>query len=168
MAEIARLIAGGLFALICSYIGLQIKGKYRARETFYTDASEFVSRLASELNYKKTVLPEIISSFTLGRKGALATLLGDYSAEMRSKGKFERNPTEWEIAHLKLEEKKELLSFLTALGQTGLSDQLALAERYGSLFEMKRQKAVDETKRLGGMYFKLLVLLGLAVLVILA
>lgn len=168
MIDAVRLIAGGLLALISSYVGLQIKRRYAEREKFYADMTEFCAVLKSDVGYTKKPLPAVISDFCEGRKGECAALLTAYVAELKTKGTFKRDVKEWDVAHLKLEEKKSLLNFLNGLGKTALAEQLALGAKGEAEFGAAREKCVEETKRLGGMYFKLLVLLGIALLIIVA
>ena len=54
------------------------------------------------------------------------------------------------------------------LGRTALDDQLSSASHWKEVFAAKRSKCAEETKRLGGMYFKLAVLLGIALIVLVA
>ena len=73
-----------------------------------------------------------------------------------------------EGAKLRAEEKKQLEGFLSSLGRTPLADQTESAEHMRGEFAAKRAKCAEESKRLGGMYFKLAVLTGIALLVMLA
>ncbi len=154
--------------MVCAYIGVMIKRRYQIRERFYSDAAEFTSVVSTQLGFKKTPLPEVLLSFSAGRKGEFVDMLSEYMTVMSQKGEFVRDPEKWEIAHLKIEEKKEIIKFLSSLGKTSLSEQLSLLATSGKEFENKKAKCAEESKRLGGMYFKLLVLLGLAVLLIVA
>ncbi len=154
--------------MVCAYIGVIIKRRYQSRERFYSDAAEFTSAVSTQLGFKKTPLPEVFSSFSAGRKGEFVDMLGEYMTAMSQKGEFVRDSEKWEVAHLKIEEKKEMIKFLSSLGKTSLSEQLSLLATSGKEFENKKAKCAEESKRLGGMYFKLLVLLGLAVLLIVA
>lgn len=72
------------------------------------------------------------------------------------------------IPILKTDEKKEILDFFDGMGKTMLDEQLAHAKYYQNMFEKAKAKCEDEAKRLGATYFKLCVLLGLAVMLILA
>lgn len=169
MADILRLIAGGLLGLLCCYGGVLIKRYYADREKFYRDAETFAAELASELGFRKTPLPAVISSFTEGRKGAFCKMLSGFGVKLglgvpQDKAAAE----EAENAHLKKEEKKQMRDFLASLGKTSLGDQLETVKRAQKEFTEKRAKCAEETKRLGGMYFKLAVLMGIALIVILA
>lgn len=168
-ADILRLIAGGLLALVCCYGGVLVRRHYAEREKFYADAEAFAARLVSELGFAKTPLPVIIAGFAEGKKGAFAEMLGRFAASLSLAGEREKAASSAADAlKLKTEEKKEMKEFLSALGKTSLADQLDAAAHWKETFGGKRAKCAEETKRLGGMYFKLAVLLGIALIVVLA
>lgn len=168
-ADILRLIAGGLLALICCYAGVLIKRHYADRERFYTDAEAFAAYVGAELGFRKTPLPAVIGGFTEGKKGAFAEMLKKFGAGLSLGGVQDGAArSAAENARLKPDEKKKLCEFLSSLGKTALSDQLEGAAYWKNEFAAKRAKCAEETKRLGGMYFKLAVLAGIALMVLLA
>ena len=79
-AEILRLVAGGLLALICCYGGVLIKRHYADREKFYTEAEAFAAYLSSELGFRKTPLPALIAQFAEDRKGSFAAMIKRFGA----------------------------------------------------------------------------------------
>lgn len=168
MADTFRLIAGGLLALICCYFGVLIKRRYAEREKFFSEMTEFCAALKSDVGYVKKPLPQSVTDFCAGRKGDCSALLREYVNELKLKNCFNRDAQNWDVAHLNLNEKKTLLSFLGGLGKTSVNEQLTFITKAENEFTEFKRKSAEENKKLGGMYFKLLVLLGLAILVILA
>lgn len=167
--EILRLVAGGLLALICCYGGVLIKRYYADREKFYAEAEAFAAYLSSELGFRKTPLPTLICKFSEERKGAFSGVLKRFGAALSLGVAQDKAATDAaDGAKLRAEEKKQLKEFLSALGKTALSDQLEGAGRAQSEFAAKKAKCAEESKRLGGMYFKLAVLIGIALIVLLA
>ncbi len=164
MSGILRLIAGGLLALIACYIGILIRRKYREREKFYASAAEYARYIKSELSCAKTPLPTIAERFSCGRKEEFTRVLAACMAAQRRGEKS----VPIDIHILKANEREEALAFLMGQGRVDLSEQMALADRYAAEFELKRSRCEQESKKLGGMYFKLCVLLGLAIILILA
>lgn len=168
MSDVLRLIAGGLIALCLSYIGVLIKRRYAKRVEFFKSASDFIGVLTTELSMRKTPVPEIIQKFLQGRNGEFETALRAWQTSAKNGetriAAFEKNV----IPLLKTEEKKELFDFFDGMGKTMLDEQLAHAAYYAKRFEQAKTKCEEENKRLGGTCFKLCVLLGLAVLLILA
>ena len=167
-ADILRLVAGGLLALICCYAGVLIKRHYSEREKFYTDAEAFAAYLSSELGFKKTALPLLIETFRKERAGSFSAVLEKFSSMLASLGQDGAASAAAESSKLKREEKSRLAEFLSALGKTSLCDQLEHARRAEAEFSARRIACAEESKRLGGMYFKLAVLLGIALILILA
>lgn len=167
--DFARLIAGGLLALICCYGGLLVKRHYAEREKLYRDAEAFAARLKSEISSRKTPLPDIISEFCEGRKGEFAKCLAAFGRKLRAGVPQDRAAREEaEETRLRKEEKRQLSDFLSALGKTALREQIAEITRAAEEFAAKRAVCAEESRRLGGMYFKLAVLVGIALIVMLA
>lgn len=168
-ADILRLVAGGLLALVCCYAGVLIKRHYADREKFYTDAEAFAAYVSSELGFRKTTLPVLIAGFSEGKKGAFPEMLGRFTGALSlAGGQQGAAVSAADSLKLKPDEKKEMKEFLSALGRTALDDQLSSASHWKEVFAAKRSKCAEETKRLGGMYFKLAVLLGIALIVLVA
>lgn len=163
MSDILRLIAGGLLALVACYVGVQIRRRYRARERFYADAAEYARFVKSELGCAKTPLPIMAARFSENRNGEFVRVLRLSIERLKGRG---NEPID--IRFLKPNERAETLDFLLGEGKADLTEQLALADRYAQQFETKRAKCEQESKKQGAMYFKLCVLLGLAVILILA
>ena len=163
-AEIARLIAGGLLALICCYIGLLIKRRYAARVKFFKSATEFCRMFQDELSMRKTPMPEICAKFLDGRKGQFEDFLLDWCEKTKAQENIDKD----KCRLLKNDEIKDLNTFLFSLGKTDLKDQLSHVAHYEKCFEKKTSECEEQSKKTGSMYFKLCVLLGLAVILILA
>ena len=168
MIDILKLIAGGLLALICCYIGLLIKRRYRDRVTFYKSACEYVRTMSSELTLNKTPIPDIAKKFTTGRDGEFERVLTECTSLTRDGKGFEYALEKVNGPKLKANEKKEIVAFLCGSGKSALNDQMAFVTYHKDVFEQKLKKCEDDSKKLGGMYFKLFVLLGIAILLILA
>lgn len=166
MSEILRLVAGGLLALIACYIGILVKRRYNRRVEFFKSACEFATFISTELAMKKTPMPDISARFLQGRAGEFERSVENWS-EIAKKGKcyeFENV----NVSILKTDEKKQLVSFFSTLGKTDLKDQLAHVGYFKNVFEQKQKTCEEESKKLGNMYFKLCVLAGIAIMLILA
>ena len=169
MADILRLIAGGLLGLLCCYGGVLIKRYYADREKVYRDAEQFTAELISEIGFKKTPLPVVIAQFAEGKSGKFCKTLSAFGNKLGAGVPQDKAAAEEaESVHLRKDEKKRLKEFLEGLGKTSLGDQMNVLKRAREEFAAKRDKCAEETKRLGGMYFKLAVLVGIALIVILA
>ena len=166
MSEILRLIAGGLLALIACYVGLLIKRKYKSRAEYYKSACEFAKCVTTELSMKKTPMPDVAENFLKGRNGDFEKTVETWLDLARKGQTFAYENAS--VSFLNNDEKKPIADFFSALGKTALNDQLSHIGYYENVFESKKSKCEDESKKLGGMYFKLCVLSGIAIMLILA
>lgn len=168
-AEILRLIAGGLLGLLCCYGGVIIRRHYADREKFFGDAEQFALQLKRELGFRKTPLPDIIAAFSETTKGQFSKMLESFSRRLAAGvPQSEAARAEAEETKMKPADKLLVREFLSSLGKTALPDQLEAVQRAQESFAARRAVCAEETKRLGGMYFKLAVLLGIALIVLLA
>ena len=159
MAEILRLVAGGLIALVCAYIGLIVKRRYKSRERIYTDARDYFVYFERELVGFKTTLPEINAKYAKQKAGEFSDFLIKYYAKTEQKNA---------LSALKKEEKSLMEEALSGLGKTSFEEQIKYLKRWQSEYSEKAEKAATDNKKYGGMYFKLCVLLGIAAIILLA
>lgn len=158
-AEIARLIGGGLLALISCYIGLLIKRRYKARERFYKSAIDFCLTLDEELSMRKTPIPEICKRFIDGRNGVFEDIVKEWQSVGVDGGELKEKL-------LKSDEVNEMQAFFNTLGKTDLREQIEHVDYYQKAFERRRVECEEQSKKLGNMYFKLFALLGIAIILI--
>ncbi|MBO7222473.1 MAG: stage III sporulation protein AB [Clostridia bacterium] len=164
-ADFLRLIAGGILALVSSYIGLLFKKGYKENTAIYKGLKEFCDQFKTELTYEKTAVIDFCSKFSKGQRG-VTDLINEYTASLQKEGQFHRDVENWELAHLKDDEKQEIVTFFNGLGKSPTKEQLAFVEKYGELFKSRLANAIEQEKKKGNMYFKLFVLLGVALMVI--
>ncbi len=167
MNEVLPVIAGGILAVISSYVGLLVKRGYKDKVVFYKDMVSFTESFKRDMSFLKTPLLDFCSSYLKDKKSKVAELLGEYTTELRLKGKFERDSSKWDFAHLSREEKEELILFFNTLGKTSYNEQQSFLDKSESIFLSRVKKCEDDYKKKGNMYFKLFVLLGIALMVIL-
>ena len=164
-ADFLRLIAGGILALVSSYIGLLVKKGYKENTAIYKGLKEFCDQFKTELTYEKTAVIDFCGKFSKGQRD-VTDLINEYTASLQKEGQFQRDVEKWELAHLKREEKQEIVTFFNGLGKSPTKEQLAFVEKYGELFNSRLANAIEQEKKRGNMYFKLFVLLGVALMVI--
>lgn len=168
MNDVLRLIAGGLLALISCYGGVLIKKKYKERETFFSRAEAFASVLSTEIGLHKTPIPDVVSKFATSQKEKFDVFLVSSLQQMREGAGVQELIEKCDVSILKKDEKNEICTFLSSLGKTALDDQMTIAKAYEKIFDDKKKKCANESKQFGNMYFKLSVLLGLALILILS
>lgn len=158
MGEILRLVAGGLIALVCAYVGVIVKKRYKNRQKFFEDARDYFAFFEREITSFKTPMPTVNDEFTKAKGGEFANFLKEY---------FEKPPKKKSIAILKNDERIMLEEALGGLGKSAYDEQLKYLKRWQGEYSKIAEKAAAENKKYGGMYFKLCVLLGIAVIILL-
>lgn len=167
MNEIARLVAGGILALVSAYLGYMVKSTFKEKVNFYKDMTALCDSFKRELSFSKPTLTAFLTGHIKDKKGKSADLVCEYLTALKEKGKFEKDLDKWDFAHLKRDEKQELLFFFNGLGTTALKEQLSHLDKCEMTFKSRQAQKEDELKKKGNMYFKLFVLFGIALLVIL-
>ncbi|MGN0795553.1 MAG: stage III sporulation protein AB, partial [Christensenellales bacterium] len=160
-----KLVAGGLIAIACAMIGMAIRRHYNLRKETYATLAEFTSYLSGEISYLKTTVIDAINGFCGGKKNSVHNSLLSYSDALKTGVEADFIP---DMAGLNGGEKQQVGKFLKSLGKKPLDETLNEINRYAQIFEGLKTKSEDEAKRLGSMYFKLAVLVGLAIMLILA
>ncbi len=163
-----KLIAGGLLALCSSYVGFLIKKHYGARLEFFKQAKKFSEIMKGEVSFKKTPLPVVIENFSVANPSKFSIMLNEFMQWKKDNLTYKQMFSKLDNYHLRETEKEALLSFLTELGKSSLSDQLGIVAKAETEFTAKQKQCEDEYKRYGNTYFKLAVLIGIAIIVILA
>lgn len=167
MGDVFRVVAGGLLALISSYIGLLIKRGYAQKVDFFKGMAEFLREFRNEITLMKTPLTEFVPRYVEGRKGQAVDLIKEYVTELNSKGKFERDVEKWDYAHMSRGEKEEVLHLFQSLGKSDLNEQKVIVDNFEKAIQNRQNIAEENLKKKGATYFKLLVLLGIAIMVVL-
>ena len=152
--------------MVCSYIGVLVKNGYKENTKLYKDLVQFCDNFKQELSYQKTALIDFCVGFSKEKKSKIADLLDEYVNELKKEGVFSKNVDDWNIAHLKRGEKQDLLTFLGGLGKTPTNEQISFVEKSAEMFKSRLRNAEEEEKKKGNMFFKLFVLLGIALMVI--
>lgn len=162
MNDILRMVGGGLLALICCYIGLLIKRRYKSREGFYDRAVAFCKVLSSEISLAKATIPDIVDGF--------ATTNCEFDKLLKENIALLKNSDALRVktSILRQDESREMTTFFSSLGKSAYKEQLSIINEYKKRFEDKLNICAKESKQLGSMYFKLSVLLGLALILIIA
>ena len=164
--DFLRLIAGGILALVSSYIGFMVKNGYKENTKLMKDLVCFCDEFKRELSYQKTSVIDFCNIFKEGKKSKICPLLEEFVSQLEREGRFSKDIDKWNLAHLKNNQKQEVLTFLNGLGKTPTIEQISFVEKSGALFKERLCQAEENEKKKGNMFFKLFVLLGVAIMVI--
>lgn len=161
-----RIVSGALLCVGSSLIGMAVRRHFKGRNEIYLDICVFLNVLKNEIGCLKTPIGGVVKNFCEEKKGAFAAVLKQYYEDL-NKGMVNENYIEKiQLKELKAAEKKEIFKFLTSLGKLPLKEQMLEIESWSQKFSDAQKKTQEEAKRLGGMYFKLCVLLGFALMII--
>lgn len=139
--------------LYVTYIGYFLSEKYRNKRDFYDYLEKFHNRFLSELNYKKSPLPDVIASFSA--TGEFRKLLDFYSKRHV-------------VSPLKILTKEENAFLEEYFSYLGKSDYTGQKEYFSSVSDrIKAQSAVtaNDAKKYTDLYVRLAFLIGLALTV---
>ena len=164
--DFLRLIAGGILALVSSYIGFMVKNGYKENTKLMKDLVFFCDEFKRELSYQKTSVIDFCNKFKKNKKSKICDLLEEFVSQLESAGQFSKDIDKWNLAHLKTQEKQEILTFFNGLGKTPTNEQISFVEKSGALFKERQKQGEENEKKKGNMFFKLFVLLGVAIMVI--
>lgn len=153
-----KFLAGLFFAIGSAMLGLSLRKYFKQRHCIYRDLWEFSTMAKQNIEFLKTPIPSIVKEFGRDKKSKVARLLESYFLDNEK----DKNT----LKELKKVENKDLELFLGMLGKYSQKEQIAEISKYEAKFQSLEVKTAEEEKRLGNMYFKLCVLLGIALLVI--
>lgn len=145
----AGVIAFGVF------LGYLAAEKYRKRNKFYLQFSEFNARYLTELCYERKPLSEFLNGFSAN--GDFKKMLTDYR---------EKRETAVRYSFLSAEEKKACESYLNMLGRGDALSQRGYFEMQKPFLEEKKAKCGKEAKERSELYLKLGLLAGLAIVIL--
>ena len=152
----------GLFG----FIGYSISLNYIKRKKFYCELSIFCNSLKSEIGYSQTRLEELITKHLKDLKNAeLSSMLENYLLAIKNNDLSFKIFTN--IGILTEREKETLLSFFKSLGRLDANNQLQNIEKFLNFIEVDYASACEESKRLGGLYTKIGVIIGAVLALIL-
>ncbi|MDE6275797.1 MAG: stage III sporulation protein AB [Clostridia bacterium] len=159
----------GVLCFICAYLGLAGKNYYDKRCKYLKDFSEFLASLRDGMSYANDKLPQIGRKFISGGKGAFYTDLGEYVNAVDN-----GNPTQEEVKkcfdskYVSKSDKVMLKEFFCELGKFDYDTQMSRLNMTASQLKRTVEKAEKERKTTGNLLPKLGLVLGIAIMIILA
>lgn len=161
------LIAGALLMAAMSYTGIGVKRVYRIRRDIFVDAEEFSLYLGREIKSMKTPLNQLIPEYAAGKKGEFCKMLKKYMEGLKYGYKSTGDVlNDIKSIYLCASDNLIIAGFLFALGKNDLNTELTNIERNADIFAEKNSKYAEELNKKGNLYYKLFVLLGIALMII--
>lgn len=161
-----RLICGGIIAISVAYIGLGIKKYYVSREKYFEKIIDLIEALSANISYLKKPIPNVIAEFTAGGKGELIRELNEYNAYLSNADYARISSIKTPL--LKAVERQTVIEMLSAIGRADSKTELDMLNGYKAKFKAMHEVSVKQRATTGALAFKLSVLLGVVVLILLA
>ena len=159
----------GVLCFISAYLGIAGKKYYDRRCKYLKDFSEFLSLLKDGISYAKDKLGQIGRKFISSGKGAFYADLGEY-IDLVENG----NPTEEQVKkcfnskYLSKADKVLVREFFCELGKFDYDTQISRLNMTLAQLKKTIEKAEKDCKTTGNLMPKLGLVLGIAIMIILA
>jgi len=153
----------------CVLIGLGISNYYRKRKIFYADTLQFCEELLNEVNFMQTKLINMAAKSAGKYKSALDDILAGYQKYLNNQVSFE----EFKIGGTKFtnflsdDERDQLFEFLKSVGGLDVENESNNIRNYIIAFKRRVEDSIGEHKKYYGLYIKMSIIVGLALVVLL-
>ncbi len=163
------LVFGGVLCFISTYVGITVKQYYDKRYSYIKDFKEFSIALQDNITYAKDDVALVAERYLVNAKGAFAKSLNEYTCAIKNNAKSEALSNGiFNAKYLKKGEREFIKDFFATLGTLDYDSQLAKIKLTLKESEHLEEKALKDSKTTGVMFSKLGLLLGIAVMIILA
>ena len=147
-------------------IGYQIHRAFRHRKQFFESLVRFCDHLTTEIGFSKRTIAQIIDAYLDNYSSQFAEVLVNYKALLDRNQDLTRGALAlW--GGLKSAEAQVVADFLLELGKHSAAEELEKIRKFRERFETLRQDATEKLKRDASIYFKICILLGIGVVVLL-
>ena len=163
------LVFGGVLCFISTYVGINVKQYYDKRYYYLRDFREFAIALEDNLTYAKDNIATVADKYLQNNKGGFAKCLEEYSEEIKHGNKNnETTDGIFNAKYLKKGERNFIREFFRTLGTLDYDSQLSRIKLTLKESEHLSEKALKDSKTTGVMFSKLGLLIGIALMIILA
>ena len=160
-------LSGALLMVASSLTGIAIKRIFKVRYSYFSDVVDFLNLYKREISSLQTPLDDVIKTFLSSSKGAFSDSLQKYYSGLFS-GYKNVEEVQRTIRNVTIKEKDSLdvAAFLYSLGKSNLENEITNTVRYLDVFNEKKNKFAIELNKKGEMYYKLFVVLGVTLMLI--
>ena len=159
------LIVGGALCLCSAYLGFFIGGKYKKALKFCVEWSDFNGFCKQNITYLKKPIDQIVTEFSYQKKGDFIDLLQQYSTD---KVNFKQGDYFQKFNLIKGQNKLLLIEYFNDIGSLNYSAQIERIDYYKSILDKIVEDAKIKSKNNGALACKLGIILGIALMIILA
>lgn len=154
-------VLGAILCLCLGYIGIAIKGVYKARVRYFEDYCSFLDELIEEISFYKSPIGKFVESVTeYKRKEFRHTLMG-YKCSVGENKEFVL-----ESPILKKRDAEIIQNCFNSIGRTDSATQIFNLKNSKIHAEEMLKRANADLKSKGELYGKLGILFGIAVMIL--
>lgn len=165
--QLFGLIFGGVICVAVSTFGFLIKRKYKANSDFMATYVDFLSYAKTEIANNKTPVFDIIDSYISRENNLFTKVLSVINNNLKKDVVDTENyPKECVLVDKKL--IKNLVADIESIGKYDSSTEVLKLNGIEERAKVKAAAAATKYKKDGVMAFKLAVLIGIAIMIILA
>jgi len=155
-------LCSGIF-LCFAGIGYFIHRKYRQRKQYFDSLVRFCDNLTTEIGFSKSTIAQIIKNYADNYSLQFVQDLLNYKNLLDAREDLTR-----EKLDICVKEKRVIEDFFLELGRHSVGEELAKIQKSRERFEIFRTDATEKLKRDASIYFKICILLGIGVVILLA
>ena len=154
----------GIFSAF-AFLGWWIHRSFRNRKQFFESLVRFCDHLLMEIGFSRRTIVQIIDTYLDNYSPQFAGVLLQYKTLLDNREDLSRDKlTAWN--GLKNAEAQNLTDFLLELGKHSVTEELEKIKTAKSRFEIFRAESTDKLKRDASIYFKICILLGIGVVIL--
>lgn len=156
-----EIISCGAILLASCYIGRYFKKHYKSRHFMMTEFYKLAEYIRLEIHFKKTEATDILKNFTTENTEVKGIITGIIFAR-----KTGAPTAEVLKSNLLKDERKLLTEFFDKLGTKDIESEISDIDLFLGKLKKITEQTEKDIKLKGDLYFKLSILIGLAVCVI--
>ena len=151
----------------CVGLGWFFSMKYKKREAFFSSLIMFAQKLDVEINFSRERLKKLIETMDEKSKKNLFGIDKNFLTYLDGSSELSHEALFKNIQFLKSEEKETIFLFFKSLGRTDVLSQSKEIANFSKRFDENLATCANENKKYGSLCFKLGIIAGLFVLVVL-
>jgi len=160
MVTLSFWLCSTIFTAFC-LLGFTIWRKYKRRRDFFADLVKFCDHLTTEINFSKNTIEQVIRRYIDTYNPMFAEVLLKYSHLLAKNSDITRENLREFI------EREDVADFFHELGKHSSFEELEKIKSARLRFEAEYQKAHSKFSKEASIYFKICIILGIGVVILL-
>jgi stage III sporulation protein AB len=162
------LYAGSLLFVSSSYIGFQIRKHYLRRKEYLKDLIELMDIMINEITYLKTPISEIMLNFSIDKKGEIKRVVSAYTDYIKN-GEVDNDILKTlHSSFLSNNENMTINRTLISIGKSNIVNEVTKIKALRAQLELFLKNATEQYTTTGVLAYKLGILAGIALMIIVA